>query len=194
MENIEIIINERKIIKTVTNFEQFKDVIRVFQGAPYYEILSDQDCRNEYGIYEEKGLVLGYYVDDKLTGINCIINEPDQNHSIIFPENEKVAYYSGLAVKPEYRGKGIGKLLVNETDKYLENLKLYKYSYARILCQGSMSAGIFYKNGFRDAYDLNNELIVDIPEYEKNAETNRIDTRKYMVKRMINTPDPFRRR
>jgi len=194
MEKVEIFKNDNKVIKTVTNIEDFKDVIRVFCGKPYYEILDDKACEEEYNLYVEKGIVLGYYIDNKIIGINCIVNEADKSHSIKFPEGDKVAYYSGLAVKEGCREHGIGKLLVYETDKYLNDLKLFDYSYARILCKESMSEGIFYKNGFRDAYDFEGKLIVDIPEYQKNTETNILDERKYMVKRMVNNNHRFMRR
>ena len=194
MEKVELFKENNKVIKTVTNFEDFKDVIRVFCEKPYYEILSDKDCEEEYNLYVEKGIVLGCYIDNKIVGINCIVNEADKNHSIVFPEGSKVAYYSGLAVKENCREHGSGKLLVYHTDKYLNDLKMYDYSYARILCKGSMSQGIFYKNGFRDAYDLEGKLIVDIPEYQKNTESNILDERKYMVKKLVNDNPRFKRR
>lgn len=194
MEKVELFKENNKVIKTVTNFEDFKEVIREFCKKPYYEILSDKDCEEEYNLYVDKGIVLGCYIDNKIVGINCVVNEADKNHSIMFPEGSKVAYYSGLAVKENCRGEGSGKLLVYHTDKYLTDLKLYDYSYARILCKESMSEGIFYKNGFRDAYDLKGNLIVDIPEYQKNTDTNILDERKYMVKKLVNDNLRFKRR
>ena len=55
MEKVELFKENNKVIKTVTNFEDFKDVIRVFCKEPYYEILSDKDCEEEYNLYVEKG-------------------------------------------------------------------------------------------------------------------------------------------
>lgn len=178
--------NNLQVIKTVDNIEDFTNVITVFKGAPYYEILSPKDCEEEYELYNKNGLVLGFYINDKIAGLNCIAYENDPKHSICFSDQDKIAYYSGFAVKPNYRRLGIGKLLICETDKYLESLKLYDYSYARILLKGSMSEGIFKKYGFEDAY-VNNELIVDDVEYERCClGVPSSDKRKYMVKTMSN--------
>lgn len=199
MENIELYKNYDRnnnlnTIKTITNIDDFIDGIRVFRGAPYYEILNTEDCEEEYELYKQKGLALGFYVDDKIAGLNCIVFDSDPKHSVSFSEEDKIAYYSGLAVKQNYRKLGIGKLLIYETDKYLDSLKLYDYSYARILLHGSMSEGIFKKYGFEDIY-VNDELIIDDVEYERNNPyVSRIDQRKYMVKSLSNKGNNIYRR
>ena len=174
-----------KVVKSVDNVDDFINTIRVFRGAPYYEILDDEACALEYNSYVQNGIVLGCYINGEIAGINCILNESDKNHSIVFSPEDKIAYYSGLAVKNNYRKLGIGKLLVSETDKYLSSLKLYDYSYARVLKEGSMSSGIFEKNGFQYAYIPNTSLeIVDDVEYLRNTNVVSSDKRKYMVKKM----------
>jgi len=199
MENIELYKdcdkeNNLRVIKTINNIDDFIDVISVFKSAPYYEILDKESCEEEFELYKEKGLALGYYINNKIAGLNCLVYESDPNHSICFSDKDAIAYYSGFAVKPEYRKLGIGKLLIYETDKYLESLKLYDYSYARILLKGSMSEGIFKKYGFEDAY-VNGELIVDDVEYTRNnLEVSSLDKRKYMVKTMSNKGNGIFRR
>ena len=47
------------------------------------------------------------------------------------------------------------------------DLKMFDYSYARILTKGSMSEGIFKRYGFRDIYDEFGDLIVDDVDYER---------------------------
>jgi len=175
--------NNLKIVKTIENIDDFIDAISVFKDAPYYEILDKNACEEEYSLYVQNGLALGCYINNKIAGLNCIVYDSDKNHSVKFDEKDKIAYYSGLAVKKDYRHHGIGKLLVYETDKYLESLKLFDYSYARILLKGSMSEGIFKKNGFRDIYDEFGELIVDDVDYERNnPNVSTSDQRKYMGK------------
>ena len=185
MENIKIYgDNEKKVvIRTITNFEDFEKGITVFRNAPYYEILSVSDMEEEYNTYVENGIALGCYVDNEIAGLNCIVHEADPKHSVMFDKDARVAYYSGLAVRTNFRGLGLGKLLVSETDKFLQDLKMFDYSYARILTKGSMSEGIFKRNGFRDIYDEFGDLIVDDVDYERNTpNVPTSDQRKYMGK------------
>ena len=170
------------LVKSLRNFSDFKEGIRVFQNPPYSEILTDQDCEKEFYIYQDNGIVFGCFGNDNLAGINCILNGAPDEYGIAFYNSDRVAYYSGLAVKENFRKRGLGKLLVKETEKYLGKFPKYDYSFARILCDGSMSEGIFKANGFKDAY-YNNELIVDDVTYERNDKNvSRTDQRKYMVK------------
>lgn len=186
--------NNLKIVKTIENIDDFIDAISVFKDAPYYEILDKNACEEEYSLYVQNGLVLGCYINNKIAGLNCIVYDSDKNHSVKFDEKDKIAYYSGLAVKNDYRHHGIGKLLVYETDKYLESLKFFDYSYARILLKGSMSEGIFKKYGFSDIY-VNNELVIDDVMYERNnSNVSKSDKRKYMVKKLTNNASPITRR
>lgn len=186
--------NNLKVVKTIENIDDFINVISVFKDEPYYEILDKNACEEEYNLYKKNGLALGCYINNKIAGLNCIVYDSDKKHSVKFDDNDKVAYYSGLAVKNDYRHHGIGKLLVYETDKYLESLKLFDYSYARILLKGSMSEGIFKKYGFSDIY-VNNKLIVDDVTYERNnPDVSKSDKRKYMVKILSNNASAIKRR
>ncbi len=180
------------VIKKPDNFENFKDVLCVFRNDPYNEILTDEDCKREYDLYSSNGYIFGCYLDGKIAGINCILNDVPDDYSIRFEDADKVAYYSGLAVKDGYRGLGIGKLLVSKTQKYLEESGKYDYAFARILCEGSMSEGIFKLYGFSDAY-FDHELITDDVSYMRCDGMIRADKRKYMVKRMSDNNSFFRR-
>ena len=179
--------NDRIItLKTVEDFKEFKEVIKVFSGWPYCERLTDKDCKDEYELYDQNGFVIGCYVDDVIAGINCVVNKPDERHSIKFLDDLSVAYHSGLAVKNEFRKQGLGKLLIKNTDKFIVDLDTFDYEYARILNRNSMSEGIFKKYGFIDAYDQNGQLIVDDVNYEDlNGELHK-DRRRYMVKTLKN--------
>ena len=137
--------------------------------------------------------MFGCFINDEIAGINCILNDVPSDYSICFSDKSRIAYYSGLAVKSQFRRLGLGKLLVNETEKYLESQDKYDSSFARILCEGSMSEGIFRLNGFMDAY-YNNTLITDDVSYERNTGVVQSDKRKYMVKRISNRPNEYTKR
>ena len=176
--------NNQIIVKEVNKLNEFCDVITVFKSKPYNEILTKEDIEEEYQLYMSNGIIIGCYINGEIAGLNCIYDGAEKKHSIVFNDKDKIAYYSGFAVKPLFRGLGVGKLLIYQTDKYLQNLKLYDYSYARILLEGSMSEGIFKKNDFQDAY-YNDKLIVDEVKYKRNDPTvSDTDKRKYMVKTM----------
>ena len=197
MRNLEIYseINKGKhcLIKEIDSYEKFKDVIGVFKNPPYNEILTEEDCRKEYESYIYNGYMFGCFINDEIAGINCILNDVPSDYSICFSDKSRIAYYSGLAVKSQFRRLGLGKLLVNETEKYLESQDKYDSSFARILCEGSMSEGIFRLNGFMDAY-YNNTLITDDVSYERNTGVVQSDKRKYMVKRISNRPNEYTKR
>lgn len=181
------------LVKTISNFEIFKDLIGVFKNPPYNEILSDDDCFKEYESYVNNGYIFGCFINNQAAGINCILNDVPDDYSICFDDKRRIAYYSGLAVKDEFRRMGLGKLLVNETEKFLELNNDYDNSFARILCEGSMSEGIFRLNGFEDAY-YNGSLIIDEVTYERNTGCIKSDRRKYMVKCIGNATNNYYRR
>lgn len=199
MENLKIYsaidkLNNKIEVKTVNGYEDFKNTITVFRGFPYYETLPEVDIKDEFSLYQDKGIALGAYVNDKIVGLNCIVYESEDKHSIAFVDPKKVAYYSGLAVKEECRGLGIAKILVSETDKFLQDLKMFDYEYARILLHGSMSEGIFRLNGFEDASVKDGLIVDEVGFVRSNTGEYAPDERKYMVKKLtLNAPDYFRR-
>ena len=176
--------NNSVVVRSLRNYEDFKSGIRVFCAPPYNEQLTDEDCRTEFLSYEKNGIAFGCYVNDELVGLNCILNDVHDEYSIRFPDRRRVAYYAGLAVKEPYRRRGYGKILVATTERFLEELGDYDYAFARILCEGSMSEGIFRANQFEDAY-YDGRLIVDNVTYDRNDPTvSDTDRRKYMVKKI----------
>lgn len=176
------------LIKTMHDFDDFKKVIKVFSEDPYNEVLSDQDCIDEFDSYEKNGFVIGGYVDGQIQGINCILNDVPEDYSINFVNPKRIAYYSGLAVLKNCQKNGLGWRLVTETDRYIQELGKYDYSFARIRCFDSQSEGIFRKHGFIDAYQ-DEELIVDDVTYLRNTGVYDHDLRKYMVKKLISSTD-----
>ena len=181
------------LVKEIDNYEIFKDVISIFKNPPYNEMMTEEDCVSEYNSYVDNGYMFGCFIDGKIAGINCILNDVPDDYSICFTDKSRIAYYSGLAVKPEFRKMGLGKLLVSETEKFLESQDKYDSAFARILCEGSMSEGIFRLNGFKDAY-YNGSLIIDDVTYERNTGLIESDKRKYMVKRISNRCNEYSKR
>ena len=184
--------NNNVIVRKVDNFNDFEKVLVVFQNFPYNEILSKKECQDEYDLYMNNGYIFASYVDNKIAGINCILNDVPEDYSIKFHDKTKVAYYSGLAVIENYRKLGLGKILVKEVEKYLEDSKAYDFTFARILCEKSMSEGIFKQNGFTDAY-YDGSLITDDVTYLRNTGEIKTDKRKYMIKRLTDNNSFFRR-
>ena len=164
-----------KQMNKIGDFSDFKKGLKVFSDPPYNELLTDKDCLDEYNSYMDNGLVFACYVNSNIAGIN---------YNITFPDNKKVAYYAGLAVLEKYINRGFGKILVDYTEDYLESINKYDYTFARILCEGSMSEPIFKMNGFSD-FCVGDKLIVDEVTYDRNDPSiSKSDKRKYMVKKL----------
>ena len=174
--------NDIITLKTVNDYKDFRETLMVFREEPYYEPLTEKDCKDEYELYLEKGIVIGHYINDVISGINCIVYEQDNKHSIKFNENDLIAYHSGFAVKKDLRRHGIGDKLMKTTEEYLSYLNKFNYEYARILCKESKSQSTFKRYDFTDAYDNNGNLIVDDISYIDINGNLHQDKRKYMVK------------
>lgn len=181
-------------IKTIETIDDFMKVITVFREKPFYEILDKESCEKEYALYEENGQALGYYKDGKIVGLNCLLYESDKNHSIMFEDDAKVAYYSGFAVLDGLRGHGIGKRLISVTDNFLKELNYFDYCYARVMAKNAESEPIFRLNNFEEVC-FNGELVIDKVTYERNDPTvPQTDERKYMAKKISDTKKRILRR
>lgn len=181
-------------IKTIETLDDFMKVISVFKEKPFYEILDKESCEKEYALYEEKGQALGYYKDGKIIGLNCLVYESDKSHSIKFDDELNVAYYSGFAVLENFRGHGIGKKLIKETDNFLKELNYFDYCYARVMAKDADSEPIFRLNNFEEVY-IDGELIIDEVTYERNnPNVPQTDERKYMAKKLSDTKKRILRR
>ena len=80
------------LIKEIDNYEVFKDVIGVFKNPPYNEIMTDEDCLEEYNSYVYNGYMFGCFIDGKIAGINCILNDVPSDYSICFQDKSRIAY------------------------------------------------------------------------------------------------------
>lgn len=173
------------VLKRV-NYLEFKKVITVFQQPPFYEKCTEADMKTEFQGYENNGFVMGCYIDGEIKGINCVLKEVEEEHKDIikFPNDDKVAYISGIATLKEARGHGVGTLLMEHTIEHLKQLQTIDYLYLRTNLYNSMSEGIAYKHGFYD-YQLGGEIVVQNVEFERNDPTiSSVDERKLMVKKL----------
>lgn len=137
----------RKIEKE--NYEHFYKMYKIFEKPPYSEKFSDKEILDEYELLTSGGHVYGYYDNDNCVGLVTYNKMILYNHPIHYEHPEKVAYLSDVTVSEEYRGKGIGTMLMKYalTEAKKEG---YNTMYMRTLQPGqSMSYGIALKLGFK---------------------------------------------
>lgn len=149
---------ESKITENVS-YEDFKNIYKVFGEIPYEEKYTEEDFREIYREYMEKGKIYGAYVDGILRGIIAITYGAKKNQPISF-NDKKVLYLSDVAVDKEYRKKGLGTKLmayVIASGKLEGNNIIYM----RTLKEGSMSASIARKLGFKKIPDVEQDVTTE---------------------------------
>ena len=171
------------MIKELKIYEDFKKIIQVFQAAPFYEKLTEADMKEEYETYmSDKGGAFVYYNNlNEIQGINCYTFGAEKEHGIIFPNNDQIAYISGMATLMEARGKGISTQLFEYTMDYFKSLQAIDYVYLRTNLEGSMSSGIAKKHGFITLMK-ENQIYTQAVQYERiNNGQIETDIRKFMA-------------
>ena len=162
-------------IITPENYDDFYKLFKVFENPPYSEKFSDKEIMDEYKLLTSGGFVYGYYEDDICVGLVTFNKYTLYDHPIKYEHPEKVVYLSDVAVLDEYRGKGLGTMLM----KYaLDRAKEEGYEIAcmRTLQPGeSMSYGIAIKLGFKQLQET--ETIVR-DRHDKNRDT--VDERIFL--------------
>lgn len=157
------------------NYPDFYKMYKVFEEPPYSEKFSDEEILNEYNLLTSGGHVYGYYDNAKCIGIVTYNKKIYYEHPIHYEHPEKVAYLSDVTVLREYRGNGIGTVLI----KYaLARAKEegFNVMYMRTLQPGqSMSYGIAIKLGFKKL--LATEFVTKERHDEKR---NTVDERIFL--------------
>ena len=166
-KTMEPIYLEGGIIKPITEFEEFSDIIEVFTEPPYGEPLTLQDKIEEFNSYVNHGLALGYYnYEGQIMGYIGLLEEVEDEHKQYFDENIdllKPLYVYGVATKSEFRGHGIATVLIEMINFYAANEGI-DFVYCRINHKDSMSEGIFRKNGYTDLYQEGEVVFQDISD------------------------------
>ena len=174
------------MIKKLTIYEDFKKVITTFQQPPFYEKLTEKDMMEEFKLYldDKIGGCFAYYDVDDISGINCFTYGIDESHGIIFPNNDNIAYISGMATLEKARGMGIGTQLFEYVMNYFKEKEIYDYVYLRTNLYGSMSSGIAKKHGFI-TLQKDNQIYTQAVQFERiDPKVCDTDLRKFMVKKM----------
>ena len=174
------------MIKKLTIYEDFKKVITTFQQPPFYEKLTEKDMMEEFKLYldDKIGGCFAYYDVDDILGINCFTYGTDESHGIIFPNNDNIAYISGMATLEKARGMGIGTQLFEYVMNYFKEKEVYDYVYLRTNLYGSMSSGIAKKHDFI-TLQKDNQIYTQAVKFERIDPTvSDTDLRKFMVKKM----------
>lgn len=158
---------EKGIIKPITEFEEFSDIINVFTEPPYGEPLTLEDKIEEYNGYVNHGLALGYYnFEGEIMGYIGLMDEVEDEHKEYFDKNIdllKPLYVYGVATKSNFRGHGIATVLIEIINTYAVNADI-DFVYCRINHKDSMSEGIFRKNGYTDLYQEGEIVFQDISD------------------------------
>lgn len=163
------------VIKEIYVENDFAKVFKVFREHPYNEQWTNTQIRQEYFKLKEKGKVLGYYIDKKCVGLITFYQIIPGEHPVVYLPNQKVLYFSDVAVLPEYRNNGIASKLIEVMINYAK-LNCYDIIYMRTMQPNiSMSYSIVIKLGFK--------LINNVTENKEMQRTNgkkEIDTRIFL--------------
>ena len=152
----------KAIIEELTNLEDFKNVYKVFSGSPYNEKYTDEELKEIFEEYKQKGFVYGAYNEEECIGLIALERGKKTGQPVNF-EGEEVMYLADVAVLENYRRRGLGNQLMLYG---VIQAKLLGYDklYMRTLAKGSMSYGIAKSIGF-----------TQIPNAFQNVKRERID-------------------
>lgn len=149
-------------IKELTSFEDFKKVYGVFSGPPYNEKYTEEELKEIFMEYQEKGYIYGAYRDGKCIGLIALERGIKADQPVSF-QDENVMYLADVAVLDEYRRRGVGNQLMWYGVMKAKALG-YGRMYMRTLENGSMSYGIALRVGFKP-----------IPGASQAVEKERVD-------------------
>ena len=138
-----------KNIRKIENYEDFKNVYKVFSEKPYEEKYTEEDYREIFSHYRDDGMLYGTYLNEECIGLIALTYGVKKDQPVDFGE-ENIIYLSDVAVKGAYRKKGLGTMLM--TYGVMESLKGgFDRIYMRTLERGkSMSYEIASKLGFEE--------------------------------------------
>lgn len=153
-------------IRELENLEDFNRVYQVFSGAPYYEKYTDEEIKEIYDEYKEKGKIYGAFdKENECIGIVAVERGVKKDHPVSFNNgDDEVMYLAEVAVLDKYRKAGVGSQLMLYA--VMESKLLgYKKMYMRTIGGGkSMSYNIANKIGFKQ-----------IPNVCQNVEKEKVD-------------------
>ena len=142
------ILKEDLIIKEVEKKEDFKKVFKVFREYPYNELWPDIEIEEEFKKIKDIGRVIGCYYKENCIGIITFYDIIRNEHPITYGKNNKVLYFSDIAVLKEFRNNGIATKLLKYMIEFATT-NAYDIIYMRTMQPDkSMSYSMVVKNGF----------------------------------------------
>jgi len=166
-------------VRSDVSLEDFAKVFKVFESFPFFESWSPEEVKEEYASFQNGGIIFGYFTEEgECAGILTMKPYEPGKHPVKYPNGTKVMYLSDVATRFEYRRKGIGTHLFEHAIRHLEVLG-YDYIYLRTNEKNSMSYGIAKRCGFKQIYDV-------IEEVEKRRTDGTVtkDARIFMEKKL----------
>ena len=98
----------------------------------------------------KKSLQACYYVNGDLVGMSAFYTNN---------QKEKIAYISIICIKEDYQGKGIGKILLNETIKHIKTMGFHSIK-MEVNKKNKRSFNLYKKFGFDILEEKENSMIV----------------------------------
>ena len=122
---------------------------------------------------------------NKIVGLLNLVYGAQKNHPLEFDNPEKVMYISDIAVLEKFRGKGCGSELAKYSIDFTKSLNKYELMYLRTNLVGSMSEGIFKKQGFEIVNDKNGNILTQEVQFERTKpDLPTSDIRKFLIKKI----------
>ncbi len=94
-------------IRKGVSFEDFKNVYKVFSGAPYYEKYTEEEYKEIFDEYNRKGIIIGAYNEDECIGLIALEDGFKKEQGVDY-SGRRVRYLADLAVLEKYRKLGLG--------------------------------------------------------------------------------------
>lgn len=171
------------VIKPITEFEDFSEIIDVFKEKPFSEQLTLKDKLEEFNGYLKNGLALGYYNSNgDIMGYAGLMHEVETEHENYFADEAgslNPFYIYGLATLKEYRGHGVCTTLM----EIIHNIALENgidFIYLRTNLEGSMSEGLCRKLGYTDMCQ-NGEKVIQTVTFERGNGKVESDDRHFLI-------------
>lgn len=179
-----------KVLKNLMSFKTIDGNSLEFHKLFEYikSILPNNLYQTMYEFNNKKSLVISNCKSKNIDLIICthvdVVYGTDESHDIIFPNNDNIAYISGMATLEKARGMGIGTQLFEYAMNYFKEKAIYDYVYLRTSLYAFMSSGIAKKHGFI-TLQKDNQIYTQAVQFERIDPTlNDTDLRNFMVKIM----------
>ena len=169
-----------KNIRCIEDFNDYLEVFKIFEGFPFFEKWTEEEIRKEFDLNLTKGHIFGYYENDTCIGFISMREQIPNEHPVHYKDVFKVVYLSDLAVKPQYRRRGIASRLLDYAFEVAKS-EGYEYAYLRINSKTPMAYDLAKKYGFRQEYD-SYEIVTR--EETSHKLRNKENVRVFMTKKL----------